>query len=210
MAPGASAAIPGSMGCAAPNPLHWQDLRQRPAETIGLVPGVTRTSDGFEVAFLDARYLVDPQGERIEELGPEPGRCPGEAFQILLIRYLVSSGAGEPADELVSEKELPGGATFFQGPHALLVEPVIQRFGADPPGFVACGLALGGECVELGDAAVRFWPFPKIPVTYVLWQADDEFPASVSVLFDRSISRWFELDMVFLLVAEVTGRIVGG
>jgi hypothetical protein len=55
-----------------------------------------------------------------------------------------------------------------------------------------------------------FSPFPQIPVTYVLWTADDEFPASVSVLFDSSITRWFELDMIFTLVWVLTERIVEG
>ena len=57
---------------------------------------------------------------------------------------------------------------------------------------------------------MRFLPFPLMPVTYVLWKEDEEFPASVSVLFDKSITRWFELDMIFTLVLVLTERIVEG
>jgi hypothetical protein len=66
---------------------------------------------------------------------------------------------------------------------------------------------LRAEVRNYGDKAVRFYPFPLIPVTYILWRADEEFPASVSVMFDSSITRWFALDMVFTLVMVLTERI---
>lgn len=182
------------MGCAAPNPFHWKDLRSVSGEAT-------------EVSFLNARYRVDPVAERITEIGPDPSRVLSESFQILLIRHLIAV-SGEPVGEEITEKELPGGTTFFQGPHALPVAPVAECYGSDPEAFLSRGRELGAEPVSHGDAALRFWPFPGIPVTYVLWKADDEFPASVSVLFDRSISRWFEADMIFLLVGEITARIV--
>ena len=100
--------------------------------------------------------------------------------------------------------------TFFQGPHALNVGPIIERYGGDPDAFAARGKELGAAQVSFGDCAVRFFPFPLIPVTYVLWKADEEFPASVSVLFDASIPRWFNLDMIFDLVLVLTDRIVNG
>jgi hypothetical protein len=61
-----------------------------------------------------------------------------------------------------------------------------------------------------GDAALRFRPFPETPVTLILWQADEEFGAQVTATFDRSISRWFELDMIFLLVRQLAIRLGQG
>jgi hypothetical protein len=198
------------MGCAAPNSMHWQDLRARPRGEVLSQPGVRATSDGqsYEVGFLDSLYLVDPTSERISEIYPNANRMLSQEFQILLIRYLVAGNGGPMANREVSEKDLPGGVTFFQGPHTLNVAPIIERYGRDPDAFAARGKELGGTLVPFGDRAVRFLPFPLIPVTYVLWKADEEFPASVSVLFDSSISQWFNLDMIFGLVLVLTDRIV--
>ena len=55
---------------------------------------------------------------------------------------------------------------------------------------------------------MKFFPFPEIPVTYVLWTEDNEFPASVNIMFDKSIEKWFSLDMIFLVVLILTDRIV--
>ncbi len=125
------------MGCAAPSPVHWEDLRNRPRDTILQQEGVQPASqgNGFEIGFLDASYLVDPQAERIVEISPLPGRQLTEEFQILLIRYLVAPNGGPPDGEDVSEKDLPGGVTFFQGPHALYVGPIARLYGEDPEAF---------------------------------------------------------------------------
>ncbi|MEJ2716223.1 MAG: DUF3786 domain-containing protein [Deltaproteobacteria bacterium] len=198
------------MACAAPNQLHWEDLRNHAAEEIIAREGVQLDAEGrrYEVSFLGSRYLIDPSEESIIELSPNPARELTEEFQILLIRYLVAPNAGPVEGREISEKDLPGGPTFFQGPHSLQVAPIAKRFGHDPDAFATRGSELGGVPVGHGDKAVRFHPFPQIPVTYVLWRSDDEFPASVSVLFDASIGRWFALDMIFTLVWVLTDRIL--
>lgn len=200
------------MSCAAPNQMHWDDLAARSRAEILSREGVKEATagSGYEVTFLDALYRVDPVAQQIVEISPKPDRPLTEEFQILIIRYLVAQNGG-PIDRVeVSEKDFPGGVTFFQGPHALQVRPIARRYGRDPGAFEARGRELGGVPVAYGDKAIRFEPFPQIPVTYVLWKADDEFSASVSVLFDRSIARWFELDMIFTLVWVLTERIVEG
>ncbi len=199
------------MTCAKPGPMHWEDLRSHPRDEILARQGVTPAQDGlrYQVTFLNAVYLVDPVLERIVEVKPDPQRVLSEEFQIMLIRYMVARLGGPPEGAEISEKDLPGGVTFFQGPHALHVQPIVNRYGKAADAFAARGLELGAEMINYGDKGLRFHPFPEIPVSYILWAADEEFPASVSVLFDRSIQRWFDLDMVFMIVFAVTERIMG-
>jgi len=198
------------MGCAKPSPLHWHDLRSRERAAILARPGVTALPDGssYEVAFLNASYLVDPYTENMVELTPMRGRPLSLEFQILLILYLTVPHGGPIVGELVSEKDFPGGVTFFQGPHAMPVEPIIRIYGEHPQLFLERGRQLGAHEEPYGDVALTFHPFPLIPVTYVLWRADEEFDANVKILFDRSITNWFELDMIFTLVLVLTSRIV--
>ncbi|MFH1116481.1 MAG: DUF3786 domain-containing protein [Pseudomonadota bacterium] len=199
-----------NMGCAAPHPFHWADLRSCPADRVIAREGVKVSKDGkgYELAFLNAVYEIDPVDERIGEISPQPSRDLTEMFQILLIQYLLAPMGGPIDGNEISEKDCPGGVTFFQGPHALYVSPIAKLYGRNPDAFEKRGRELNAQFASHGDAAIRFLPFPEIPVTYVLWTADDEFPASVSVLFDSSINRWFELDMIFSLVWVLTERIV--
>lgn len=200
------------MACAAPHPFHWEDLRSRGPEQILAHAGVSRSrrGGGYELQFLNALYHIDPVAEQIVEISPSPSRELSEMFQILVIEYLVSEGGGPENGKEASEKDFPGGVTFFQGPHALYVDPIARIYGKHPDAFESRGLELGAVPSPHGDKAMRFHPFPQIPVTYVLWREDEEFPASVTVLFDSSITRWFELDMIFTLVWVLTERIVEG
>ncbi len=197
------------MGCAKPHATHWQDLRSRPPAVIAELPGVAVTAQGVvELGFLTERYRVDLAAERIDPLGSS-GLLPlSDAFQILLLTYLLAPHGGPLLGEPISVKELPGGATFFRGPHALPVGELVERYGTDPAGFEARARELGGEPMPHGDRAMRLWPFPSVPVTYVLWEADSELPAAMSAMFDRSVARWFGLDTIFIMAGEIARRLV--
>jgi hypothetical protein len=67
-----------------------------------------------------------------------------------------------------------------------------------------------GEPVDLADVAYRFQAFPKIPIYYLLWEGDDEFPPRLTVLFDRSIDEHMAPDAVWGLFNLVTGRLLYG
>lgn len=197
------------MGCASPNTFHWEDLASQPVEKVSGQPGVKSATDGrsYDVQFLNAVYRVDPINRQIVELSPNPLRPLSEEFQILLIRYLVANNGGPVIGQEISEKDLQGGVTFFQGPHALHVEPIVRLYGANTEAFESRGRELDATSATYGDKSMKFFPFPEIPVTYVLWKEDNEFPASVNIMFDKSIERWFSLDMIFTLVLVLTNRI---
>jgi hypothetical protein len=88
----------------------------------------------------------------------------------------------------------------LKGFHALKTAPVLERFGADLQGFKRAAERLGGNSVEMADAAFRFSPLPKIPVYYLLWEADETFAPNLSILFDRSIEEHFPADAVWGVV----------
>ena len=60
----------------------------------------------------------------------------------------------------------------------------------------------------MADAAVCLKPFPKIPVYYILYAGDEEFPAKLSVLFDRSIERHLSADAIWGLVGLVSDALL--
>jgi hypothetical protein len=108
----------------------------------------------------------------------------------------------------VNEKELNGGALFFRGPHALSKEPLEEKFARDPQGFLRAGLALGGTATQGGDAAFELRALPRIPLEYIFYAEDDEFPAQLIITFDRTIDRHLPLDVIWALVNLATRSIL--
>jgi hypothetical protein len=45
----------------------------------------------------------------------------------------------------------------------------------------------GAQIASLGDAAIRLYPLPRVPVTMILWLEDEEFPARTALFFDSTV-----------------------
>lgn len=45
-----------------------------------------------------------------------------------------------------------------------------------------------------GDFAFTVYPLPKIALTYIFYEADDDFPASVTCLFSNNANRFLPID----------------
>ncbi|MEE4359095.1 MAG: DUF3786 domain-containing protein [Desulfococcaceae bacterium] len=45
-----------------------------------------------------------------------------------------------------------------------------------------------------GDAAFTLWPLPKIALTYIFYEADEDFPASVTCLYSNNASLFMPMD----------------
>lgn len=121
--------------------------------------------------------------------------------------YLLHVADNNPGTDWISEKDLPAGATFFRGPHLIPTSRISKTFGNDLPSFITTCENLGGEQLDMADAAFRFQITPDIPVVVLYWIGDEDFPAEAKLLFDRSMSTLMPLDVVFSLAVEVCERL---
>jgi hypothetical protein len=51
-------------------------------------------------------------------------------------------------------------------------------------------LQWGGKPIDLGDEGYLFKFFPRLPVAFIHWNADEEFPAYGKILYDVSASNY--------------------
>ena len=190
----------------------WEALQKADPETLSRNCDVSfDLQQGlYLIPVLDEVYGVSPKDKKIIKL-PD-GDASQEIFRVeltlFLLHYLLGTKNTPLADKRVSEKELKGGEMFFRGPHALSTQGLLKKFGNNPKGFLAAGLKLKGEKVTLGDVAIELKAAPKAPITYVLWIEDEEFPASVKVLFDPTIQKFLPLDIIYGLTMFISHRLV--
>jgi hypothetical protein len=173
----------------------WKTLAAMETRDVSRRSLAQAGAEGYTVKFLDREYRVDPASGRLG--GPvEDLLLRDPEFELLLLTYLTQAREIPPQGSWISEKDLPGGSLFFRGPHALPVQPLIRRFGSDPAAFRLAGQRLGGQPLPFGDAAYGFQALPRIPAACVLWIQDEEFPARVTMMFDRTLSQHLPLDVV--------------
>ena len=109
------------------------------------------------------------------------------------------------ANEFCAINSLPGvlvsGGTL--GLNGNAVAPLIAKNLA---GFMEICNSMGGRQVPGADLAVVLYPLPDLPMLLKFYEADEEFPASVSLLWDRNILRFLRYETVYYLAGCLLER----
>lgn len=154
-------------------------------------------------------YLVDLANESMKHI-LENAPPPHEYFDLLAMYYLLSTKDISLIGEWISEKDLPGGPTFFRGPHRIPTDLITEQFNNDLQEFKNRCKKLGGIQIDMADAAYCFSITPDIPVVVLYWIGDEDFPAEAKILYDRSVAELLSLDILFALAVGVCTRIGTG
>jgi len=147
-------------------------------------------------------YCVDLNTDEIRPEGPGL-KSFHEYWHLFILYFLMKSKNIPPSGVWVSEKDIPGGAAFFRGPHAIPVEVIANRFGDHIDLFKKACEKSGGIPLELADAAFLFQITQTIPVALLYWQGDAEFSSQAALLFDRTIGQHLPLDIIWALSVAI-------
>ena len=189
-------------------PEYWEELNRQSPEEVCRRSLVTHDPEtGYALPFLNDRLYCRPDTRQIH-WERDLARSPSFQEALVSLMYLLRTRGIPLSGIKVNEKELNGGALFFRGPHALSKEPLEKKFARDPQGFLHAGLALGGIATQRGDGAFELRALPRIPLEYIFYAEDDEFPAQLTIIFDRTIDRHLPLDAIWALVNLATRSIL--
>ena len=184
-------------------------LRRRDPAEVALWSGSTReTAAGetrLEICFWGRPYWVTWPDLAVRDKDGQP--CPAH-FAGLILQYLLIADGAPLENGWVSLRNLPHGAFYEQAFQSYSGNLLVRSFRGDVASFRAVARALGGEAVEMGDAAFRFWAFPRLPLAVVYWSGGGEFPDSAQVLFDNSASHYHHLEILAHLGGMLCEQIV--
>lgn len=108
-------------------------------------------------------------------------------FRIAALCYMSNAKDIPPTGRLIRPVDVKGGHRFTAGTYVLPVDVIAGMFACDKEGFIRKRQQFGAEFVAgYGDACVRFYPLPRVPVTMILWIEDEEFPERVAIFFDST------------------------
>ncbi|MBN1102035.1 MAG: DUF3786 domain-containing protein [Deltaproteobacteria bacterium] len=188
---------------------YWDELAKRdPRELCRSALAELHPPEGLLLRFVNEPYRVDLREKSLKRAkGGVWEKVNYDLLELILLVYLLRAKEEGLGDEMVTVQQLKD-ALFFQGPHALHTEPLVDRYGRDREGFRNAALALGAELLPLADAACKIQVLPRVPVYYLLWEGDEEFEPRVSVLFDRSVEKHLTADAIWGLVTLVTIALV--
>ncbi len=170
----------------------WDDICELDSADVSkrTISKFDKPSGSYAVKCFGIEFKVFPCERKIECSHEEGGLFLGkfkDFFRLSVLCYFATSKDIPFLERLVKPTDVRGGQRFSTGTHVLPLDKIANRFARDPDGFVSHGKKFGAEKVEgFGDAAIRLYPLPRVPVTLLLWVEDDEFPPRVDLFFDST------------------------
>jgi len=128
--------------------------------------------------------------------------------KVLILHYLTQAKGTPLSNEMVSYKQLPEGASYFPTFYKRAIKPLVEHFGRQPQRLVDTAKELGGHKADYGDVAVTLNAFKYVPLTFVLWRGDDEFPPEGSILFDATVSDYLSTEDINVLCERIAWSLV--
>lgn len=122
---------------------------------------------------------------------------------ILILRYLIASGAAPLTGEWVPYRVFRDGALFAAHIKTHIEDVLAREFSGKRSQLAARLKALGSrphEAVSNPDVSAVLEPLPGVPVLCLFWDKDEEFPASFQFLFDTSAPDYLDLESLAVLL----------
>jgi len=112
--------------------------------------------------------------------------------KILFLRYLCEGRYAKPTGRQLSYREVPWGDLYFNNFENRCIKRLAGKFGNNVETFKKImEEKLNAEKLDKSDAGYRFEFSSGLYMSFLLWAADDEFPASAQILFDDNFPMAF-------------------
>ncbi|MCL1803536.1 MAG: DUF3786 domain-containing protein [Eubacteriaceae bacterium] len=137
--------------------------------------------------YLGTDYIVDCKTAIVTDAASGEPAERRESIDIL--HHLSFSQDGvKVIGELKPFYALKGVGHFYPAFQQSVMPRLTGAFAGKMGSFIAAAEKLGGMVTGHGDAAATLNLFPIVPIEYIMWDADDEFPCTANILFDVSIT----------------------
>jgi hypothetical protein len=162
--------------------MAWKALQGKEATILASHSGSSFVGGHLLLPYFEDRLTVDLK-QRSVLFG---GRPADDTTSILALHYLAGCGPEVPQGILQPFNQAEGGNAYYPAFKRRTIDRLAIEFGHDPGSLIRAGGIIGGMDVALGTAAMEIRVFPKVVVTLIVWEGDEEVPASANVLFDAT------------------------
>jgi len=110
-------------------------------------------------------------------------------------------------DKWVPFRELSGASPFTMAFEKHVLDPFAQTFSGQIEKLSKACKALGGVNLSHSDAGCLINAFDCIPIKFLFWDGDDEFPAQANILYDDSATDFIHVESTVSIAIEGIQRL---
>lgn len=188
--------------------IHFKRLAQRDPKEICRQTSCRydHVDKKYTISVWGDDYVIYPHESKINCSKDDNSDSHG-LFCLFVIFHLLNFKDVKIKKEWISEKDIPGGVTFFRGPHEIPTSLITKQYKNDMEAFGKKCVELGGTSIDSADAAYSFNIVPQIPLAVLYWEGDDDFLPEAKILYDKSIIDYLPSDIIYSLAVGVCARI---
>ena len=147
--------------------------------------------------------IVGPDGEMRTQDNLTPW------MRMLVLFYVRNGGGHGISGKWVMHSELMGGLMKYKAFQGECEEPLRELFDRH---FEKVAMVLDGygSVHPAGFATPHAWllnVFPMLPVVFLYWPEDDEFESKVTIRFDSTADKYFDVEQLIFLIKEIVREI---
>ena len=106
------------------------------------------------------------------------------------------------ADRWVPFRDVKNAGPFAPAFERNILKPFAMTFAGKTRELKYAAEKMGGRPVRQGDAGYILNAFSCIPMQYLFWDQDEEFPAQGNILFDYSVTDFIHVESTVTLAEE--------
>lgn len=130
--------------------------------------------------------------------------------KIVLLHYLTHASGVPLTGEYIAYEDIPGCRAYGPVFERRVTKPLLSAFGYNRDAFERAGASLGATETDYGDVSFTLNAFPRLPITFILWEGDQDFPPSMKVLFDSTVHLYLPLEDIVVVSKMAVTRILKG
>ncbi len=158
-------------------------------------PGVFLENGCICTTFLGEPVRVDSQTGQVWVAG----RAGDFGETLTVLDWLCDRKPGaQAADGFCPVSSLPG-VLVSGGSLVMDFGALAAKIDKAPERFLAACKAIGGRPIPLGDIGMELMAFPDLPVQIKFYHADEEFPASITILWNQNTLQFIRYETVYYL-----------
>jgi hypothetical protein len=128
--------------------------------------------------------------------------------RLVILHYLIQAQGSPLAGEWISFRQLSGGDMYYPAFDRRSQKPLLDFFAQRDDLFEEAGRALGGTKAPAGDRGVIISALPKVPLAFLFWNGDEEFPPEARILFDASLPAYLPTEDAVVLAQQAAFRLI--
>jgi len=180
-------------------------LCDQSAEQLRWLGAVAHESD-WQLPVLNETFEVRGSSKEVVTLA---GREVGPAWRILALHYLGVTLRPDRVPPRITFDDLATARSYGDVYRGRVISRLCATAGRQQETLRRAAGALGGRSVDRGDASFCFDVFPRVEVCLIWHAADEEFPASATLLLPENTESYFCPEDIVVMSEGLVSRLSG-